>query len=506
MHELQSKQSAIKVSHATKSLSGANLKGFDEALIVTPKICSASLWRLIPGAARLKAQPARRADKSGVLTTQLNNSKATQVSLAKTKLAGDTFGRMEQARKLAASVLANQPASVAISVLGFDDDDSRQMIELLVEAMLIGSFDLPTFKRKTPETNRLRKLAVFGENRNADINAAAARANANNLTRWLGALPPNKLTAGSYRAFSESMAKQQGWAHKFYGEAALKKLGAGAFLAVAQGNADKDAGILHLRYRPNGIKNPKRIALVGKGIIFDTGGNNLKPFRSMLDMHTDMLGSAVALSSLRALSELQAPFQIDCWLALTENRIGAKAYKSQDLIQAMNGKTIQTIHTDAEGRMALADTLCLAATEKPDAIMDFATLTGACVAALTSRYSGVFSNRSSINQMLSDNGQSSGERVWPFPVSDEFTDMVRSDNADLLQCTIDNDGDHILAACFLREFVPKSIGWVHMDLSAATRKGGLGLSPTEITGFGARYVIELLNNTDKFSDLVKAND
>ena len=134
-------------------------------------------------------------------------------------------------------------------------------------------------------------------------------------------------------------------------------------------------------------------SLVGKGICFDTGGTNLKAHKGMLDMHTDMEGSAVALGSLYALKMLRSPLSVDCWLAITENRIGPFAYKPQDVVRAANGTTIQVIHTDAEGRMVLADALSLAAARKPRAIIDYATLTGACVYALTERYSGAFTNR-----------------------------------------------------------------------------------------------------------------
>ena len=169
-------------------------------------------------------------------------------------------------------------------------------------------------------------------------------------------------------------------------------MGAGAFLAVSRGNATRDAGIVHLAYRPRGAAAPA-VSLIGKGVCFDTGGTNLKTHKSMLDMHIDMEGSAVAVGSLYALHALRSRSAVDCWLAITENRIGPLAYKPQDVVRAHNGTTIQVIHTDAEGRMVLADALSLAARNKPRAMIDYATLTGACVYALTERYSGAFTNR-----------------------------------------------------------------------------------------------------------------
>ena len=146
--------------------------------------------------------------------------------------------------------------------------------------------------------------------------------------------------------------------------------------------------------------------------------------------------------------------------------------------------------------MALADTLVLAGRESPKLIIDYATLTGASVAALTSRYSAVFSNRDDWLPALTDAGRRSGERVWPFPMDPDFDEELKSDLADVLQCSVDNDGDHILAARFLQRFVPATSDWIHLDLGAGHRKGGLGHVPTAFTGFGVRYTLALLRSTE----------
>jgi leucyl aminopeptidase len=205
-----------------------------------------------------------------------------------------------------------------------------------------------------------------------------------------------------------------------------------------------------------------------------------------------MQGSAVAVGTLLAISRLELPYAVDCWLAITENRTGPDAYKSQDVVEAAHGKTIQTIHTDAEGRMALADTLVFASREKPGLIVDYATLTGACMNAITTRYSGIFTNRPDWHPVLKRTGRESGERVWPFPLAKEFLSEIKSDTADLKQCAPNGGGDHILAAVFLNEFIENDVSWVHIDLSAGARKGGLAHIPTEITGFGVRYTMNLI--------------
>ena len=266
-------------------------------------------------------------------------------------------------------------------------------------------------------------------------------------------------------------------------------MGAGAFVAVAQGSDPEDAAIVHLRRR---VENAtKTIALVGKGICFDTGGHNLKPARHMHGMNEDMNGSAVALGLLTAVTHANLPINIDCWLAIAQNLISPYAYKQNDVITALNGTTIEIIHTDAEGRMVLADTLTLAARERPDAMIDFATLTGSMHTALGSRYSGIFSNRDDLVQKALAAGKFSGERVWPFPSDADYDVELDSKIADVKQCTLEGEADHILAARFLDRFVD-NLPWLHMDLSASNNKGGLGAVTSDVTGFGVAWGVDMM--------------
>jgi leucyl aminopeptidase len=214
----------------------------------------------------------------------------------------------------------------------------------------------------------------------------------------------------------------------------------------------------------------------------------------MYTMHGDMQGSAVAAGSLLALSRLQAAQTIDCWLAITENQIGPTAFRPQEVVRAANGVTIQVVHSDAEGRMVLADTLALASREKPRVIVDFATLTGACVNALTERYAGAFTNRADLHAWLQQTGRESGERVWCFPMDEDYDTDLTSPVADVMQCSLESKGDHILAARFLGRFVETTVPWVHIDLAPSERKGGLAHVPTEFTGFGVRYAVHLLGD------------
>ena len=295
-----------------------------------------------------------------------------------------------------------------------------------------------------------------------------------------------------------TLAKRHGWTLKFHDEKALAKRGAEAFLAVVRGSAERDAGIVELTYTPKKIARTKGktvrapLALVGKGLCYDTGGSNLKAAKGMYGMHGDMGGSAVALATLAALTVLEAPFPVRCYLAIAQNRIGPLSYIPNEVLRAANGVTIETVHTDAEGRMVLADTLVLASEGKPAAILDFATLTGSAVHALTDRMGAVFSNRSALNATLIASGEASGERVWPFPMHADYDEALESKVADIKQCLIEGQGDHILAARFLSRFVADGIPWVHLDMCPSDREGGLAHIPSFFTGFGVRFALDLV--------------
>lgn len=297
-------------------------------------------------------------------------------------------------------------------------------------------------------------------------------------------LPPNELTPGAYRQRLRKLARAREWKLEEFDFNRLKRMGAGAFCAVAQGSDERDAAIVRLRYRPRGAK--KTVALVGKGICFDTGGHNLKPARYMNGMHEDMNGSAVALGILAAATAAKLKVNIDCWLALAQNHLSPRAYKQNDIVTALNGTTIEIVHTDAEGRMVLADTLTLAARAKPDVMVDFATLTGAMHVALGSRYSGIFATSDALARQALAAGVVSGERVCAFPMDEDYDSALDSTVADVKQCTLDGEADHILAARLLQRFTEQR-PWIHMDLSAHSCKGGLGAVTTDATGFGVAW-------------------
>jgi leucyl aminopeptidase len=483
----------VSIKQTTGTPTAKSFGTVDQLLIVVPPKAKPALWKSLPQGNELQALMKRAKDGNvPAISSRLDNKRHTAVHVGQIAADSEAFQRLEFARKLHAAALSEKAPNIAIWVLGFSEDDCQQLVEDLLAAGLAAGYVMPSHKSK-PAPAAVKSLHVLGLDKKLDVRRLVAEAAGNNLARALTSLPPNKLDAVGYCRILKSLARDNGWQYRRYGMAELKKKGAGAFLAVAQGNEDDSAAIVHLRYRPGAKKTRSpALSLVGKGIIFDTGGTNLKPFNSMLEMHIDMGGSAVAVGTLQTITDLKLPQAVDCWLAITENRTGPRAYKSQDVVTAANGKTIQIIHTDAEGRMALADALHFACADKPGLIIDYATLTGACMNAVTTRYSGVFTNRPDLHPVLKRCGRESGERVWPFPVDKEFLAELTSETADIKQCSPTGGGDHILAATFLNEFVTKSVPWVHVDLSACMRKGGLAHIPTSITGFGVRFTMNFL--------------
>jgi leucyl aminopeptidase len=396
-------------------------------------------------------------------------------------------------RKAIKPLLEENPETLAICLFGDDTTREANACAAFYVAS-VNAVQLPNHKgakSKLENKNKaLIEINIYGYKAEHDYDYVNARVAANTLCRSLTILPPNALTPTIYREKLKQIAKEYGWVWEEFDMPALKKMGAGAFYAVGQGSEPLDAAIVHLTYSPK--NSNKKIALVGKGICFDTGGHNLKPAKYMQGMHEDMNGSAVCLGILQAVTEMALEVKVDCWLAIAQNHIGPLAYKQNDVVTALNGMTIEIVHTDAEGRMVLADTLTLASRQKPDVILDFATLTGSMHTALSDRMSGVISNRPELACKALGAGATAGERVVAFPYDDDFDTDLESDIADIKQCTLEGGADHIHAARFLGKFIENDVAWLHTDLSSYNRKGGLGAVATDTNGFGVGFGIELI--------------
>ncbi len=479
-----------KLEQTGAPMTVANLARVRHALMVLPKTTRLDTVPGLPFADTLSRALARRKKKPEDLAKSPIATDLPQGGLAAWVMldAGNTpFEQLTVVRKAAQLLLAEKPESLAIGVFGTAVQRQRAA-EMAVYATWINGARLPERKREA-DGAALRSIRLSGHRSANGFSAQLAVAGGNALCRELTVLPPNELNPAHYRARVRRLAREHGWRHEDYDVKRLRKMGAGAFLAVAQGSADDDAAIVHLAYR--GRRPRKRIALVGKGICFDTGGHNLKSARYMHGMHEDMNGSAVALGILLAASELGLPVELDCWMAIAQNHLSPRAYKQNEVVTALNGTTIEIVHTDAEGRMVLADTLALAARAKPALIVDFATLTGSMHVALGDRYSGVFATDEDLARRAVAAGRASGERVCAFPFDADYDAALDSQIADVKQCSMEGQADHILATRFLKRFVGDT-PWIHMDLSGSSCKGGLGAVGTDVTGFGVAWGIELL--------------
>ncbi len=479
-----------KLKTHSKQITEDDLKASSHHLILLQS--SDSIPEALASSGRLKGNLMRRdmLMKAFVKTPVLTENQAGGLMVwLVLDLHSSRFAQMEQVRKAVMLLLAESPDTLGLAAFG-DAGFCHAALCLAAYVSWINGEKLPNFKMDKPSRS-FKKLQVFGVNSADAFAYEHALAAANVLSRTLTATPGNQLTPRIYRKKVAELAQTHGWQLKEFDQKTLRKLGAGAFLAVAQGSQDDEAAIVHLRRQVAGAK--MTVALIGKGICFDTGGHQLKPAKYMLGMHEDMAGSAVALSILHAATELNLPVNLDVWLAIAENHLGPLAYKPGDVVTALNGTTIEMIHTDAEGRLVLADTLSLAARNKPDVMVDFATLTGSMVTALGTRYSGVLGNNETELARALAAGVTSGERLCAFPMDDDYAPALDSEVADIKQCLLEGEADHILAACFLKRFVA-DIPWLHVDLSAGNSPKGLGGVDTEVTGFGVAWGIHWLQS------------
>ncbi len=444
--------------------------------------------------AKLKRTNKKYSDllKTALITDLPNGAVASWIVLDKELSA---FKRHTSLRKAVKPLLDEHPSTLTIAVYGVDAVRQQAAKDAFYVAA-VNAAELPERKGKPakdePKAQPLKTIQIFGWSEDDPYLDAQALVAGNTLTRTLTMTPPNELTPTLYLGKIKKMAKTQGWKTEVFDMKKLKKMGAGAFVAVGQGSDPQDAVIVRLTYVPK--KATQTMALVGKGICFDTGGHNLKPAKYMHGMHEDMNGSAVALGVLTAVTEAKLPIKIDCWLAIAQNHIGPLAYKQNDVVTALNGTTIEIVHTDAEGRMVLADTLTLASREKPAFMIDFATLTGSMVSALGDRYSGVLGNKPELLCKAVGAGLKVGERVCAFPFDDDYDEDLESSIADIKQCTLEGGADHVHATRFLSKFIENDTPWVHVDLSSYNRKGGLGAVASDVNGFGVALTYTLIKS------------
>ncbi|MHB2017873.1 MAG: leucyl aminopeptidase [Candidatus Xenobia bacterium] len=337
----------------------------------------------------------------------------------------------------------------------------------IVEGAVMGLYKFRKYKGSKEAPHEIASLSVVPVQ--GDDGAAVRRgvehgrllADAVLFARNLINEPANQMTPRRFAALAEQMAKETGLELDVLDEKAIKSHGMGALMAVAQGS-EEPARVVVLKHLKGGKKSPV-IGLVGKGITFDSGGLSLKDAEGMYRMYSDMSGAAAVAAAMGAIARLKIKANVVGVCPLTENMPSGTAYRPGDIVRSMEGKTIEILNTDAEGRLALADGLAYARKIGAQRLIDVATLTGACSVALGHQASGLFTNDEAFGKLVQEAGTACGERYWPLPLYDEYMDLIRSDVADL-ENTGGRWGGASTAAIFLREFTG-GVPWAHLDIA-----------------------------------------
>jgi leucyl aminopeptidase len=364
------------------------------------------------------------------------------------------------------------------------------------EGVLLGLYRFDRYKEKRTGDRAVTSLTLLvptARERAAareGLRRAELAAEATCFARDLINEPANSVTAAALAEAARTIAREAGLRLRVLDRAACERMGMGAFLGVNRGSAEPPR-FIHLAYVPRRPAR-RRIALVGKGITFDSGGLDLKTAEGMERMKGDMSGAAAVLGVLKVLPRLRPAVEVHGLVAATDNMPSGSATKPGDVLRAMNGKTIEVNNTDAEGRLTLADAIAYARKEvKPDEIVDIATLTGACAIALGSLCAGAMSNDAALQARVLAAAGRAGERLWPLPLIDEYREGLKSEVADLRN-TGPRPGGAITAGLFIREFAGDT-PWVHLDIAgAAFTDKDLPYAPKGGVGFGARTLLEFV--------------
>jgi leucyl aminopeptidase len=310
------------------------------------------------------------------------------------------------------------------------------------------------------------------------------------LARDLINEPPSVTTARFLGEQAQRHCRGRGLRVEIWKKDRIEAMNLAGLLAVNRGSREEPRFIV-MHYRPRG-KPRKRVALVGKGITFDSGGLSLKPAKSMETMKLDMAGAAAVIATMSRLPHLDLDVEVTGYVPATDNLPGANAQKPGDVIRYLNGKTIEVLNTDAEGRLILADALALAAKQKPDYMINLATLTGACVVALGPEVAGIFSNHQPLADQLVRCARESGEKLWQLPLVKEYRELIKSSVADMKNVGGPHGGA-ITAALILQEFVD-GLPWAHLDIAGpAFAESDTAIAPKGGTGFGVRTLLKFLS-------------
>jgi leucyl aminopeptidase len=349
----------------------------------------------------------------------------------------------------------------------------------VAEGLLLGTYRFTTYKSDPKDSKVQRLLFIDADERSLERAAITAEA-----TAWARDMinePASTLTPAVLAKRTEELGVVAGFEVTIWDEGELASNGFGGLLGVASGSSNPPR-FIQMRYSPSGAK--AKVALVGKGVTFDSGGLSLKDAANMETMKTDMGGAAAVIGAITAIAKLDLPVEVLAFVPTTENMPSGTAVRPGDVLKHYGGKTTEVLNTDAEGRLILADALVFASEQEPDAIVDVATLTGSIMVALGKKATGLFSNDDGLAHELEEAGAAAGERIWHMPLYDVYKKELESEVADLKNVG-SRWGGAIIAGLFLQEFVGENIPWAHLDIAGAARaeadydensKGGTGVA------------------------------
>ncbi len=403
---------------------------------------------------------------------------------------------LNKAREAAgrAAVFAREHNIKDFGLVLFEDMNPYDAAYAAVEGVKLSLYNFLEFKKQNlDEAMNVDRLTIVSDGNNfIDVDRAIRKAiiicDAVSFTRDLQNRPSNFATPTHIADNAKKLARDLPRVKcRILEKNEIRKLGMGGLIAVNQGSSHPPKFII-LEY--NGGKNT--VCFVGKGITFDSGGISIKPSARMDEMKFDMSGGAVVLGIIYAAARLKLPFRIIGLVPATENLPGGNAYKPGDIVKFYNGKTAEILNTDAEGRLVLADALAYSKNFNPSAVVDFATLTGACVVSLADVYAGLFTNDNLLCEKLTAAGERTGEILWRLPLHEKYKEQIKSSVADIKNCG-PREGGAISAAIFLNEFA-ECRKWAHIDIAGTAYTDGNVLNPKGGTGFGVRLGIEFLES------------
>ncbi len=381
------------------------------------------------------------------------------------------------------------------------DGNKVEAAQNAVQGFITSQFELDKYKTKDKNNKSVNGLIIYVAGaKAADLKNGIARGRiigeSMNFTRDLANEPPNILTPTEMAKRAAAMARQAGLKCQVLDEAQMTKMGMGSLMSVSIGS-EQPAKLIYLKYTPakNTGKKGDMLALVGKGITFDTGGISLKPCENMDAMKYDMSGGATVLGTMRAVAMLKPSVPVIGVVAAVENMPDGKASRPSDVVTAMTGKTIEILNTDAEGRLILADAVAYAEKQGATRIVDMATLTGAVIIALGDQNTGIMGNDQKFVDEIIDQGKDAGEGFWQLPVSPEYSKQIRSDIADIKNIGPRGKAGTIMGAVFIQEFVDKA-KWAHLDIAGTAWSDSV--QPHQAkgpTGVAIRTLIKLIERS-----------